>query len=97
MPLCQANIHLFEDKDDRRIVKKAWGIEFLYEVAGMLVAHSILQGGPGAHFMSPSMFQYISTGNTDEYYRVLEDIPLNMATHELIVLIKKVLYLIILI
>ena len=39
----QANLLLLEGEDDRRVFKKDWGMEFLVEIMGMLVAHSIIQ------------------------------------------------------
>ena len=61
----QANVRLFEGEQDRRIVKKDWGLELLYEVTGMLVAHSVLQGGVGIPLLSSSMFEYMSTEDVD--------------------------------
>ena len=87
----QVNFRLFEDEDDRRIVKKEWGLEFMYEIAGMLVAHSILQDGPGFPCMSPAMFEFLASQNPDECYPVKDDIPLNIATHELISFIDEVI------
>ena len=36
----QANLLLLGE-DDRHVLKKDWGMEFLVEIMGMLVAHSI--------------------------------------------------------
>ena len=63
-------------------------MELLYEVAGMLICHSILQEGPGLPCLSPATFDYIS--NSDNCCPVKDDIPLNIATHELITFIEKV-------
>lgn len=84
--LRQADIHLFEGEDARRVMKKDWGMELLYEVAGMLICHSILQEGPGLPCLSPATFDYIS--NSDNCCPLKDDIPLNIATHELITFIE---------
>ena len=88
--LCQANVHLFEGKNDRRIVKKDWGLEILCEIFGMMMAHSVIQEGPSFCCLSPCMFQYLSTENIDECFPLKEDIPLNLATHDMITFIEEV-------
>lgn len=37
-----------------------------YEVAGKVVAHSILHGGPGFVGLSPAVVKFLSTGSLDE-------------------------------
>ena len=86
----QGNLYLFEGEDDRRIVKKDWGLEVLCEIFGMIVAHSVLQEGPGFPCLCPCMFQYLSTEKSDECFPVKEDIPLNIATHDLLTFIEEV-------
>jgi hypothetical protein len=83
----QANARLLEGEDERRVLKKDWGMELEYESFGTLVAHSILQEGPGIPCLSPCAFQYLIGEDT---YPVKEDIPLNMATHQLISFIEEV-------
>ena len=39
----------FEGQEDRRVPKCHWGSAFELEMAGAMVAHSILQGRPGFH------------------------------------------------
>ena len=87
--IVQANQRLFEGEADRCVVKKDWGLELMYEVAGPLVAHSFLQEGPGIPCLSPSMFDYLAK-ETDQCYPVVEDIPLNISTHDLITFIEQV-------
>lgn len=86
----EANICLFEGEDDRRIIKKDWGLEVVCEIFGMVVAHSIMQEGPGFPCLSPCMFQYLATEKSDECFPVKEDIPLNIATHDLLTFIEEV-------
>ena len=88
--ICQANLLLLEGEDDRRVLKKDWGLEFLAEIMGMLVAHSIIQEGPGIPCLSPCMYEYLMKRKNDECYPVKEDIPLNIATHSLITFIEEV-------
>ena len=86
----QGNLRLFEGENDRRIVKKDWGLEVICEIFGMMVAHSIMQEGPGFPCLSPCMFQYLATEMSDECFPVKEDIPLNIATHDLLTFIEEV-------
>ena len=86
----QANLLLLEGEDDRRVLKKDWGMEFLVEIMGMLVAHSIMQEGPGIPCLSPCMYEYMIKRNSEECYPVKEDIPLNIASHSLITFIEEV-------
>ena len=88
--ICQANLLLLEGEDERRVLKKDWGLEFLAEIFGMLVAHSITQEGPGIPCLSPCMYEYMINRKNDECYPVKEDIPLNIATHSLITFIEEV-------
>ena len=85
--LVEANNRFFEGDENRRIIKKDYGLEFMCEIGGMLVAHSIMQEGPAFACLSQCMFQYISN---DDCYPELEDIPLNVTTHVLITYIEKV-------
>jgi len=88
--LYQGNLRLFEGENDRRVVKKDWGLEILCEIFGMLMGHSIIQGGPGFPCLSPCMFQYLATEVIDECLPIKEDIPLNIATHDLLTFIEEV-------
>lgn len=85
--IIQANLHLLEGESERRVVKKDWGMELEYECFGMLVAHSILQGGPGVPCFCSSMFDYLSG---QDVYPVKQDIPLHAGTHHLISFIEEV-------
>ena len=91
--IVQANQRLFEGEEDRRVPKKDWGLELMFEMCGMLVGHSILQEGPGLPCLSPCMFDYMVSEEMDLCYPVKEDIPLNVSTHELITFIEKVIVL----
>ena len=88
--LCQANLRLFEGENDRRIVKKDWGLEILCEMFGILMAHSIMQGGPSFKCLSPCVYQYLCTESIDECFPVKDDIPLNIATHDMLTFIEEV-------
>ena len=70
--------------------EKSWSLEFLFEILGMLVSHSLLQGGPGLRCLSPAVFSYLASGNSAYCFPVKEDIPLDISTHMLISFIEKV-------
>lgn len=87
--IAEANLNLLEGEDDKRMIKKDWGLESVYEMLGSLTAHSILQNGPGLRCLSPVIYNYIAKQNT---YPEVQDIPLSLGTHKLISLIAKVTY-----
>ena len=84
------NDRLFEGVSDRRVPKKDISMEMMFEVAGMMFSHSILQEGPALPCLSPFIFEYVLHGETTNCHPLIEDIPLNMSTSELISVIEKV-------
>lgn len=91
--LQDVNERLFEGEGESRIPMKDASLELQLEVAGMLIAHSLLQGGPGMPCLSPAVFQYLVHGDVSLCYPAAEEIPLNIATHDLITFIDKVSWL----
>ena len=81
---------LFEGEETRKIPKKDISLEMLFEVAGMLVGHSVLNSGPGLPCLSPVIFDYLCYRNPKQCFPTKEDIPLNIATCELITFIDEV-------
>ena len=51
--LAEANYRLLEGDDNKRMIKKDWSMGSVYRMLGTLVAHSILQNGPGLWCLSP--------------------------------------------
>ena len=43
----EVNMNLFEGKEDHRVPIYSWENVYLIKVAGIMVAHSLLHGGPG--------------------------------------------------
>ena len=76
--LREVNNQLFEGEDGRRVPKKDVGLEILFEVAGMLLGHSILQGGPAFPCLSAPIFDYLSHGDVKLCYPTKDDIPLKL-------------------
>ena len=72
------------------MLEKDVGLELLFEVAGMLLGHSIIQGGPGFPCLSPAVVDFLKTYDVKLCYPTKDDIPLNISTHELITLIEEV-------
>ncbi len=70
-----------------------WGTERDFEMAGLMVAHSILQGGPGLSCLPPVLYAFIISGSDDcllDEFPRLEDVPRSAATYDLIELCEKV-------
>lgn len=86
--LKEANRRLFDGEDDNHIPKKDYTLKVLFELAGMLVAHSVLQEGPGLPCLSEAIYDFITTGKC---HPNKADVPLNLSTTELLTFIDKVM------
>lgn len=60
--LKEMNTRLFDGEKWARVSKKDYNLEVQFEMAGMLVAHSLLQEGPGFSCMSETVYDYIVKG-----------------------------------
>ena len=78
------------DGDNCRVPKKDWNFETMFEIFGMLIAHSVLQSGPGFPCLSNSIYAYLASGNTSFCFPIKSDIPLDLSTHTLLSFITKV-------
>ena len=56
----------------------------------MVFAHSVFQEGPGMLCICRVVFKYLLHGDTSECFPVKEDIPMNLATCDLLITIEKV-------
>ena len=81
---------MFEGEINNRVPKKDFGLQMEFEIAGMLLGHSILQDGPSMACLSDSIYQYLVSENADLCFPSKSDIPLNLATHHLITFIEQV-------
>ena len=96
MMIRELNNELFEGKEDRRIPKKDWGLEGAMEIAGVMVGHSIMCGGPGFDCLHPAFYYMLHSGATahealpSEFIPSVEDIPESLAYCELLELIQQV-------
>ena len=88
--LREVNERLFEGENNQRIPRKDVSLECSFEVAGILLAHSLIHGGPGMPCLSSSLFDYLATSDYAQCFPTKYDIPLNISTHELITFIEKV-------
>ena len=88
--LKEADARLFEGDNTSRMSKKDYPLAIPLEITGMLIAHSLLQEGPGFPCLSESVYTYLLRGTVDECYPTKEEISLNLSTHELLTLIDNV-------
>ena len=56
--LHEVNDRLFEDQY-HRVLKKDWDLDQTFHTAGLIIAHSILQGGPAFPCLCPAVFSFI--------------------------------------
>ena len=90
--------NLFEGNATRRIPKKDWGLSSVFEIGGMILAHSVLNGGPGFPCLLPAIYHCILTGNVDdsslpvEMMPSVDDLPQSLAYSDLLDFVEKVCY-----
>ncbi len=82
-------------KAGRRLPKSHCGIETELEIAGIALGHSMLTGGPIHHpAIHPGLYRYLSLDAMVEIsfddLPMIEDIPLNAQTGDLIMMIEEV-------
>ena len=91
--LGEINTRLFTGLDTRRVPKKDWGLESAFEVAGCVIAHSLLVGGPSFACLCPAVYSYIVFGDVDRALSeglTIEDILLDAASCTLLEFLRKV-------
>lgn len=87
----------FEGADDKRMPRCHWGSESELEMAGAMMGHSILLGGPGFPCLHPTVFGVMANDSDDALQAVcaenlptVEDIPRDASTIDLLEMISKV-------
>ena len=91
--LQEINERLFEGSVFRRVPKKDSELLCYFELAGRMIAHSVLQGGPSLDCLCPAVVATVlSCGELENAIEeiMVEDIPLNAGTAELIDFIHEV-------
>ena len=91
--LQQMNDQLFEGRENGRLPKKDSNLQRLFECAGVIIAHSVFQGGPAFPCLCAAAFNYLLYLDKDkalEEIPTVEDIPQNAATGGLLALISSV-------
>ena len=90
--LATVNEKFFEGPVDRRLPKD-WGNESNLEMTGIIIAHSVTQGGPGFPYLCPAIVSYMLTLSSEAAINAIptaSDIPLNLSTTDLIDLLSEV-------
>ena len=96
--LQKVNEEWFEGSDTRRIPRCHWGCETELLMAGCVIAHSILLGGPGFPCIHPAIFHMMIFGDLHVHLSdvpaddlpTAEDIPRDASTIDLLEMISKV-------
>lgn len=83
---------LFEGKPDRRLPKYSWENVYMIKMAGVMVAHSLLQKGPGMPCLAPYVYEYLVSGEREHAaaYVNHEDLPETSQTEVLKELVRRV-------
>ena len=91
--LREMNELLFEGRESSRLPKKDSNLQRLFECAGVIIAHSILQGGPGFPCLCRAAVSYLLHLDKERALQELPsvaDIPQNATTMGLLDLISSV-------
>ena len=71
------------------IFSNAHVLTSVFDVLGKMIAHSLIQGGPGFPYLAPVIYAYISTGNPQ--VASLKVLVLDINNQPLSVFIEKVI------
>ena len=94
--LKEVDQRLFEGSAYHRVPKKDIGLETLFKLAGIMMVHSVVHGGPSFSRMCPLVHAFLMSGRIDEAVQIcisnisVADIPHNAGTDSVINLINKV-------
>ena len=90
LALDQIKKWLFQGKPDRVLPIKDSTKALLFQIAGMITAHSLVQGGPGFPCLSPAVYHYVLGKCEDVALHInKEDIPLTGSSELMVNLIKE--------
>ena len=82
--------HLFLGKPGRVLPIKDSTKAILFQIAGVIIAHSLVQGGPGFPCLSPAVYHYMLGKCEDVALHInKEDIPLTASSEPMVNLIKE--------
>ena len=83
---------LFEGKPGNRIPKHSWDKVYLLQMAGLMIAHSILQEGPGMPTLATYVYKFIVSGDKEKSVAAItsDDLPNTPQNSDLTEFIKKV-------
>ena len=91
LALDQVKKRLFQGKKVRVLPIKDCTKSSLFRIAGVIVAHSVLQSGPSFSCLCPALYQYL-VGKCEDVPLYLDnnDIPLTAGTEAVVNLIKEI-------
>ena len=84
--------NLFEGKQNRRVPLYSWENVYLIKMAGIMVAHSLMQNGPGMPCLAPYVYEFVVCGEKEcaASYVNFEDLPETPQTEVLRAFLKGV-------
>lgn len=83
--LTEVQLRLFEGPDESKVPVRDSSKAFLLKLAGVAIAHSIIQKGPVFGALSPAVYYYLAGGDPDMVASLIgkDDVPLNAGTNSL--------------
>ena len=90
----QVNSILFEGKEKNRVPLHSWDKVHLLQMGGLMLAHSILQKGPGMPTLASYVYEFISSGEKSKAVALIteDDLPDTPQNKDLSDFLKKVHY-----
>ncbi len=90
----QVNSNLFEGKEKNRVPLHSWDKVHLLQMGGLMIAHSILQKGPGMPTLAPYVYEFICSGEKGKAVALItkDDLPDTPQNKDLSEFLKKVDY-----
>ena len=90
----QVNSILFEGEENKRVPFHSWDKVHLLQMGGLMLAHSIVQKGPGMAMLASYVYEFISSGEKSKAVALvmeddLQDTPQNKDLSDFL---KKVHY-----
>lgn len=87
---------MVEGQNERLVTKIEWGFEEKYKMVGAMIAHSVLQGGPGFSCLYLAIYARVTGKSYDEIefedLPNVEDIPKHAGDVDLLEFVDKVTY-----
>ena len=88
--LKEANVHLLEGEETKRVPVHDYGNIYALQILGRAIGHAIIQEGLGLPVFAPYVLSYLVSGNADAVGPTIADLPEVHGTRRLKNLLEEV-------